>query len=328
MSLYKRGKTWWVAFTAPNGQRVRCSSGTREKDQAQEFHDKLKVKYWTIQKLGDKAERTWQEVVIRFIQETNHKATHKSDLAHLRWLDPYLKDKLLSDVTRDFVDAITQIRVNQGVSNASVNRLLALLRSIIRKAHFDWEWSDRIPKVRLLPEPKRRIRWITPDEARKLLDALPDHLAFAMRFSLATGLRQGNMKNLKWSQVDLERSVCWIHPDQAKARRAVHVPLNAEAMKVLNTLKGVDSEYVFTYRGKPVIQLTTKAWYKALEKAGIKEFRWHDLRHTWASWHVQNGTPLNVLQELGGWESVEMVRRYAHFGNTHLASYADNSCQL
>ncbi len=328
MSLYKRGKTWWVAFTAPNGQRIRCSSGTREKDQAQEFHDKLKVKYWTIQKLGDKAERTWQEVVIRFIQETNHKATHKSDLAHLRWLDPYLKDKLLSDVTRDFIDEITRIRLNQDVSNATVNRLLALLRSIIRKAHYDWEWSDRLPKVRLLPEPKRRIRWITPAEAKRLLDALPDHLAFAMRFSLATGLRQGNMKNLKWSQVDLKRSVCWIHPDQAKARRAIHVPLNAEAMKVLNALKGVDSKYVFTYRGKPVIQLTTKAWYRALEKAGIKEFRWHDLRHTWASWHVQNGTPLNVLQELGGWESVEMVRRYAHLGNTHLASYADNSCQL
>ena len=279
-------------------------------------------------KLGNKVERTWQEVVVRFIYETNHKATHKSDLAHLRWLDPYLKDKLLSDVTRDFIDEITQVRLNQGVSNASVNRLLALLRSILRKAHYDWEWSDRIPKVRLLPEPKRRIRWITPDEARRLIDALPDHLAYAMRFSLATGLRQGNMKNLKWSQVDLERSICWIHPDQAKSRRAIHVPLNAEAMKVLNDLKGVNEKYVFTYRGKPVTQLTTKAWYKALEKAGIKEFRWHDLRHTWASWHVQNGTPLNALQELGGWESVEMVRRYAHLGNTHLASYAENSCQL
>ena len=107
MSLYKRGKTWWVSFTAPNGQRVRCTSGTEDKTQALEFHDKLKVKYWTIQKLGDKAERTWQEVVVRFIRETNHKASHKSDLAHLRWLDPYLKNKLLSDITRDFVDDIT-----------------------------------------------------------------------------------------------------------------------------------------------------------------------------------------------------------------------------
>jgi len=328
MSLFKRGKTYWVSFTAPNGQRVRCSSGTKEKNLAQEFHDKLKVKYWTIQKLGDKAERSWQEVVVRFIRETNHKASHKSDLAHLRWLDPYLKDKLLTDVTRDFVDGITQIRRDEGVSNASVNRLLALLRSMLRKAHYDWEWSDRIPKVRMLPEPKRRIRWLSPDEANSLIGVLPDHLAYAARFSLATGLRQGNMKNLKWSQIDLERCVCWIHPDQAKARRAIHVPLNAEAMKVLTDLKGNGSKYVFTYRGKPVTQLTTKAWYRALEKAEIKDFRWHDLRHTWASWHVQNGTPLNVLQELGGWESVEMVRRYAHLGQTHLASYSENSCQL
>jgi len=328
MSLFKRGKTWWVRFTAPDGQRVRCSTGTKEKDQALEFHDKLKVKYWTIQKLGDKAERTWQEVVVRFIRETNHKATHGSDLTHLRWLNPYLKDRLLSEVTRDFIDEVIKIRGDQGVSNASINRLLALIRSILRKAHYDWEWIDRIPKVRMLPEPKRRIRWITPEEAKRLINVLPDHLAYAMRFSLATGLRQGNMKNLKWSQIDLDRSACWIHPDQAKARKAIHVPLNGDAMKVLNDLKGVNDQYVFTYRGKPVTQLTTKAWYKALKKAGIKEFRWHDLRHTWASWHVQNGTPLNVLQELGGWESVEMVRRYAHLGNTHLASFADNSCQL
>jgi len=328
MSLYKRGKTWWVSFTAPNGKRVRSSAGTESKIQAQEFHDKLKVKYWTIQKLGDKVDRTWQEVIVRFIRETDHKATHKADLAHLRWLDPYLKDKLLSDVTRDFIDDITQIRLDEGVSNASVNRLIALLRSILHKAHYDWEWIDRIPKVRMLQEPKRRIRWITPDEARQLIEVLPEHLALMARFSLATGLRQGNVKMLRWSQIDLERSVCWIHPDQAKARRAINVPLNVEALDVLNSLKNSEYEFVFTYRGKPVIQLTTKAWYRALKKVGIKDFRWHDLRHTWASWHVQNGTPLHVLQELGGWESVEMVRRYAHLGHSHLASYSENSCQL
>jgi integrase len=69
--------------------------------------------------------------------------------------------------------------------------------------------------------------------------------------------------------------------------------------------------------------VNTKAWRQALERAEIKDFRWHDLRHTWASWHVQAGTPLNVLQELGGWESVEMVRRYAHLSSEHLAGYVD-----
>jgi integrase len=79
---------------------------------------------------------------------------------------------------------------------------------------------------------------------------------------------------------------------------------------------------VFEYEGKPVNQLSTKAWYKALARAGIENFRLHDLRHTWASWHVQNGTPLFALQELAGWETEKMVRRYAHLDADHLAVYA------
>ena len=132
-------------------------------------------------------------------------------------------------------------------------------------------------------------------------------------FSLATGLRRANVTGLLWSQVDLEKRVAWIHPDQAKARRAIPVPLNAEAVLVIREQIGKHETYVFTYRGNKITQVNTKAWHKALERAGIDDFRWHDLRHTWASWHAQNGTPLNVLQELGGWESPEMVRRYAHF---------------
>jgi hypothetical protein len=76
-----------------------------------------------------------------------------------------------------------------------------------------------------------------------------------------------------------------------------------------------------TYDGNPVHQVSTKAWYKALKRAGIEKFRWHDLRHTWASWHVQNGTPLHVLQELGGWETPAMVGRYAHLATGDLAAY-------
>lgn len=75
-------------------------------------------------------------------------------------------------------------------------------------------------------------------------------------------------------------------------------------------------------------QLSTKAWYAALERAGIADFRWHDLRHTWASWHVQGGTPLFALQDLGGWESAEMVRRYAHLAADHLAPWADRLVAL
>jgi integrase len=117
--------------------------------------------------------------------------------------------------------------------------------------------------------------------------------------------------------------LAWIHPDQAKARKAIAVPLNAEAVTILQARSGQHATHVFSFRGKPIRQVSTKAWYQALTRAGIDNFRWHDLRHTWASWHVQNGTPLFALQELGGWESPEMVRRYAHLSADHLAPYAD-----
>jgi integrase len=144
---------------------------------------------------------------------------------------------------------------------------------------------------------------------------------------LATGLRQANVTELEWSQVGLKIGVAWIHADQAKARKPISVPLSAYVMSILIRQQGRHPTRVFTYGGKPVRQVNTKAWRNALKRAGITDFRWHYLRHTWASWHVQKGTPLNAPQELGAWESAEMVRRYAHLGHNHLASYAENLCQ-
>lgn len=101
------------------------------------------------------------------------------------------------------------------------------------------------------------------------------------------------------------------------------IPLSNTAVLVLRKLSGKHQTHVFSYRDKPVMQPNNGAWIKALKRAGIVDFRWHDLRHTWASWHVQAGTPLHVLQELGGWESAEMVRRYAHLSSEHLAVYVE-----
>lgn len=102
------------------------------------------------------------------------------------------------------------------------------------------------------------------------------------RLSLETGLRRANVTDLPWSQVDLVRRTAWIHPDQAKARKAIAVPLSA-AVIVIREQIGKHPMNVFTYQGKSVIQVNTKAWRATLTKVGIKDFRWHDLRHTWAS---------------------------------------------
>jgi len=109
--------------------------------------------------------------------------------------------------------------------------------------------------------------------------------------------------------------LCLVHAEQLKSRRAIAVPLNEDALTVLCERQGKHSDFVFTYGGKPVARTTTKAWAAALNRAGIQTFRWHDLRHTWASWYAQSGTS---LQELGGWASFDMVLRYAHLAGDHL----------
>jgi integrase len=328
MSLRRRGGIWWIDIRSPQGERIRRTTETANKALAQEFHDRIKVELWRIDKLDAKPKRTWNDAVVRWLKENGHKTTANEDVSKLRFLDRYLRDKDLNAINRTLIDHVTQEKLAPGHQNATVNRTLELLRAVLRKCVNEWEWLDRAPFVRMLKEPTRRIRFLTQDEARRLLAELPPHLADMATFSLATGLRAANVTGLEWSQVDEERKLCWVHPDQAKARRAIAVPLNREALAIVQKQKRIHATRVFSFRGKPIVQVSSKAWYGALKRAEIKNFRWHDLRHTWASWHVQNGTPLFVLQELGGWESVEMVRRYAHLAADHLAPFADRLSAL
>jgi len=259
---------------------------------------------------------------VRWVKETSHKRTHDKDIAMLRRVDRWLGHLMLSQVTRDVIDQLAE-RLAKASSSSTANRHLAVIRSILRRARDDWEWVTHIPKVQLYREPKQRIRFLTPDEARRLLTELPEHLREMAQFALSTGLRQRNVSYLRWDQVDMSRRVAWIHPDEAKAGRAIGVPLNEDALDVLRRRLGRHGDYVFTYQGKPVFQCSTQAWKRALERAGIERtFRWHDLRHTWTSWHVQSGTSLQELMALGSWASYDMVLRYAHLAADHLRGAA------
>jgi integrase len=123
---------------------------------------------------------------------------------------------------------------------------------------------------------------------------------------------------LEWSRVDLKRSTAWL--DHTKNGTPRGVPLNRDAVNVLEGERGKHPQYCFTFRGQPIrYELTNTAWQNAVAKAGLGDLRFHDLRHTWASWHRQSGTSCDELKELGGWKSRSMVDRYAKFATEHLA---------
>ncbi|AUH72857.1 MULTISPECIES: tyrosine-type recombinase/integrase [Legionella] len=322
MALYKRKNIWWISISQ-NGQRIQQSTGTTSKIAAQEYHDKFKAELWSQVKLESKCIYSWQDAVVRWLKENEHKRSLKDDIMHLRWLDPYLRGFQLHEITRDILEEVAIKKEDTGVTPTTINRMLEVVRAILRKAQMEWEWLDKVPVVRMRHVEKQRIRWLTIGEANRLLNELPSHLKDMADFSLSTGLRASNVTGLRWSDVDLIKRHAWIHPDQAKANKAIPVPLNAHALAILKRRRGIHTDYVFTYQDKQIRQCNTKAWRKALDRAGIDNFRWHDLRHTWASWHVQNGTSLQELQQLGGWSSFEMVLRYAHLSGEHLRDAAN-----
>lgn len=190
-------------------------------------------------------------------------------------------------------------------------------------------------------EPKEKVVWITKDQAARLLAELRPtaaHLARMAEFSLATGLRQSNVTGLRWDKVDLDRKTAWVRPDDAKGDEWISVPLNDWAMAVLMEAKNCEDHdhdvLVFTYYGKHVAQPANSAWEKACARVGDlpADWTWHCMRHTWASWHVMGlmsddgtPTPLNVLQKLGGWSSIDMVMKYAHLAPDYTAKFAGNS---
>lgn len=270
------------------------------------------------------AGKTWDDAVRKWLVDKADKRSLASDQSNIRWLNKFLSGIPLTDIDKEVIDSLRTKKIASGASNATVNRMLALLRSILRMAVVEWEWIPSTPHVRLLREPVRRVRFLSPKQAVRLLSELPPHLAAMAAFSLATGLRRANVTGLRWEQVDIKRQIAWFDSDDMKNGNPHAVPLNDDAMRVLLSRRGAHPVYVFTYKGNKIVQASTAAWYKALERAGIRDFRWHDLRHTWASWHVQSGTPLLALQELGGWESAEMVRRYAHFSQSNLSVFAAN----
>lgn len=268
--------------------------------------------------------QTFNDAASLWLIEMAHKRTIEGDRRKLLWLEPQLGHLCLDQIDRFCIAEIGLIKA-RNTSPATANRYLALIRSVLRRAAFEWEWISKPPRIQLYRESVKRVRWLSPDHVKALLEQLPVHQREAVIFALATGLRHANVAGLRWSQIDFKRRTAWFFEDEVKNGEELLVSLNDAAIEVLKRRSGQHGEFVFCYRDKPIGRFTTKVWYKALNRAGIENFRWHDLRHTWASWLVQEGVSLYSLQEMGGWKTPQMVRRYAHLSpSVNLA----NACKI
>ncbi|HEM8613673.1 TPA: site-specific integrase [Citrobacter amalonaticus] len=361
MSIFRRGEIWYASYSLPGGKRIKESLGTADKRQAQELHDKRKAELWRVDRLGDFPDVTFEEACLRWIEEKSDKKSLDTDKGRMGfWLEQFegvrLKDiteaRIYSAVSRMHNRSHLEIwkakvaaarkkgnpdpeYVAKPVTTSTKAKHLALMKAILRAAERDWKWLEKAPVIKIPTVRNKRVRWLEKDEAKRLIYECPEPLKSVVKFALATGLRRSNIINLEWQQIDMQRRVAWVNPEDSKSNRAIGVALNDTACKVLRDQIGNHHKFVFihTKAGRrpdgsvtPAVRKMRvddgRAWKSACKRAGVEDFRFHDLRHTWASWLIQSGVPLSVLQEMGGWESIEMVRRYAHLAPNHLTEHA------
>jgi integrase len=235
-------------------------------------------------------------------------------LGHLK--EHFGKYTALAEITASRISEYKGHRLT-AVTGATVNRALALLRHLLRLAHEEWEVLDAVPRIRLEKESEGRLRWLTPEDATRLLDVCRESrntdLLDLVEFALFTGMRRGEVLGLTWERVDRARGVVLV--DITKNGRRREVPLNSRADAVLARRGSKSTGLVFGSRRWDHFRT---AWDLAVQRAKLVDFHFHDLRHTFASWAVQRGATLQEVKDLLGHSSLAMVMRYAHLSPEHL----------
>lgn len=310
LHLYRRpgSETWW-ADCVKAGQRTRRSTGTQDEIAARAFARQLAAEAGQLVRTGF----TLDDAYLLWLSEKSRSDTDRSALRTLR--------AKISNRPADELDGTIVTEALAGMSAGAYNRVVNVLRAALRLAE-DRGKITKAPKLARKREPADRVRFLSAEEWTRLKKHLPAHLLPAVEFSLATGLRQANVLGLRWDQVDMIRRMVHLPASSMKAGKPHSIPLGKAAMAVLAGQQGKHDAFVFPYR-KKLIRSPKTGFLQALKDAGIEDFRWHDLRHTWASWMAMAGAPLHAIQQAGAWASPEMVSRYSHLTPSAIGGYQD-----
>ena len=320
----KDSPVWWVSITGPDGKRIRRSTGTTDRREAEALEAKWKLDAYRARQWGEAPDPTFDELMLAYLKATESKRSHGRDVVSAKALYRHFKGRGMRSITAGDMRAYIARRQADGVGPATINRELSLLSAAVNYAVREWDCDLPNPATgRKLREPEGRVRWLTREEAAALIRAAETlgkapHLADFIRLALATGCRSGELLGLEWRRVDLSAGLIHLDGQHTKSGKRRSIPINADARDALVSRARVraqhhpGSPWVFaTLRGERIGSLKT-SFASACRLAGITNFRIHDLRHTCAAWLVSAGVPLPDVRDLLGHSSVTMTERYAH----------------
>ncbi len=323
----EKGGNWFIDYRLPGGRRKREKIGPSKK-LAETILRKRKIeiaegKYLDIKKEQRICFREFADIYARDYGK-NKKSWATTDIHYLKRLTPFFGDKCLHEITPQMVQRYQSERRGQKTykgrlpSPAYINRELACLKCMFRLA-IEWDYAKENPvkKIKMEKENNERLRFLTKDELKSLWDCSDEGFKPALMLAVNTGMRLNEMQYLKWQDVDLLRGIITLRVTKnGKTRR---VPMNRTVQETLSVLPHDNSEgYVFCKKdGNPYN--FRSPFLRARKKACIKDFKFHDLRHTAASYFVMKGIDLNTVREILGHKTLEMTLRYAHLSPEHKA---------
>jgi integrase len=319
MGLVKRGSIWWMSFMY-HGQQVRRSTGTTDKRLAEAILGQVKVQI-VEGRFFDKPkaqQRTFTELLDRYLSEhAVRRANARRELTSVKNLTAFFGNPTLDAITPKRIVAYKNQRYTEGVKPATINRELATLKTAFNLARREWEWCQDNPVCRVSMEHERnaRDRWLTAEEETRLFQAATPWLRELILFALHTGMRQGEILDLTWAGVDVFRKTVTVLKSKNGERRTI--PLNQTVLDLLKekyASRHPETDWVFHSAAHTRLdpRNVTRRLHRALAKAKITDFRFHDLRHTCATRMVQAGVDLYKVQRLLGHKSPVMTQRYAH----------------
>jgi len=284
---------------------------------------------------------TLGQLIDRYISDvlpkkTKNKRTQSIQKQQLEWWKDKIGNYLLSDITpaliAEYRDKLGKEEIREDVerSPSTVVRYMAALSHAFTIAMREWMWVEDSPmrKVSKPKEPRGRVRYLSDDERKRLLNACKEsthpYLYTTVVLALATGMRHGEIMAIRWDDVNFKEGYIILHETKNGERRRVPLAGHAkEVLKALHDKREVASPLVFAdfkKRIKGKAAHMDNAWKGILAKAEIENFRFHDLRHSAASYLAMNGASLAEIAEVLGHKTLQMVKRYAHLSEAHTSA--------
>lgn len=324
---YKRKDSpiWWASYTDASGRRIRRPTGTEDRKEAVAIEAKWKLETHRQKHWEEQPARTFGELMLAYLDGPSQEKRSKArDEYSAKRLYPIFQGRELSSLTASDVRGYIAKRQGDCVAPATINKEIGLFRAALNWARRELEWDVPNPFIgRKLKEPEGRIRWITPEEAARLIETARRepkalHLVDFLRLGLHTGMRKGEMLGLEWSRVDLGANLVYLGAINQKNGKLGSVPLNSEAREAILSRARFRASYcpgspwVFAHEDGTRIGSIRTAFEGASRRAGIHDFHPHDLRHTCAAWLVQGGVSLREVAELLRHADIRVTMRYAH----------------